>query len=253
MIAALFPWLQGAARTLLRPAAGGGTAPTATWPPGVPTPPYPIEPPTPLPPIEPLPPSDISALVFILLIAAALIGFMRGVRREGIVLAVALLMSFVCGPLWPQASTLVNTFWNLMVSFLPGGFLPPVNIPPDESAVYWQVAFFVLGVVIFGYGGSSLVTSGPASIRGIGQIPSILERLLGAGIGALNGFLIARFVLSRILPEAIVTPFREQSALYGRVGAYGPFLALGVVVLLIVFGVLSIVSPPRGPKQKVFD
>jgi len=192
---------------------------------------------------------DLSAIALAIVVAAALIGLARGARRELVTLVITLVLAFAIGRAWGLLAWALTTVWNVAASLIPGGLLSPMAIPAD-GAGSWQVATFLVAVVVLAYGGSRMVASGVAP--GV-SVASILERVIGAGLGAMTGHTVARFVLARALPGAVVSPFSAGSQLAERVQALGPRAALGIMLLVLVLGALSIGAVDRGPRQKVYN
>jgi len=195
---------------------------------------------------------DLSAIALAIVVAAALIGLARGARRELATLLITLALAFVVGRLWSLLAWVATRVWNLAATLIPGGLLAPAVLPTQE-ANSWQVGFFLIGVVVLAYGGSRLLAAGVTSTGSGRGISSVLERIIGAGLGAMTGLTVARFVLERILPGAVVSPFNAGSRLAERVQALGPRAALGIMLLVLILGALSIGSLERGPRQKVYN
>lgn len=196
--------------------------------------------------------TDLSAIALAIVIAAAFIGLARGARRELATLIITLTLSFVIGRLWAALAWSMTRLWNIAAALVPGGLLSPTVLPTDNAA-NWQVGFFLVSVVVLAYGGSRMIAAGVTRGSGGLAISSALERAIGAGLGAMTGFVVARFVLSRVLPGAVVSPFSAGSRLAERVQSLGPRAALGIMLLVLVLGALSIGSLDRGPRQKVYN
>lgn len=194
---------------------------------------------------------DLSAVALAIVVAAAFVGLARGARRELATLAITLVLSLVVGRLWGVLAWAATTLWNVAARLMPGGYLEPAMLPSDDAAS-WQIGFFLVGVVVLAYGGSRLIASGVIAGDGRGVL-ALLERVIGAGLGALTGHVVARFVLSRIVPAAVVSPFSAGSRLAERLQALGPRAALAIMLLVLVLGALSIGSLDRGPRQKVYN
>lgn len=194
---------------------------------------------------------DLSAVALAIIVAAACIGLARGARRELATLAITLLLSLAVGRLWSLLAWALTALWNGIAAIVPGGYLPRLMMP-SEDASSWQIGIFLVGVVVLAYGGSRLIASGVVSGGGHGVLAA-LERVIGAGLGAMTGHVVARFVLSRIVPAAVVSPFSAGSRLAERLQALGPRAALAIMLLVIVLGALSIGSLDRGPRQKVYN
>lgn len=204
-------------------------------------------------------PVGLQHLTLLGMAAFAAIGFVRGARREWLSLAATALGYVAVEAFWEQIARWMNHFWRLFsFAVLRRGVLADdpsaawrdtsgtaAPIPTESTAAIWQIAVF-LAIVLAGYLGSHLVGRG----RGMGpsaafRLPDLVERLIGALMGAGSGYIIATFLLARLYPETPITllgPSSQMPAVLGRLGAPGLF---GIVALLILFGVLSLGSRGR--------
>ena len=202
---------------------------------------------------------NLGAAMLVLVGGAALIGLMRGVRREAWTVVVTAVATLAVGWAWPLLAVTVNRFWDvgrfvvqravLADGAAALGSTAPLPITDDTAA--WQIGFFVFTVLIFGYGGSRIlrgVTSGGGRFA---VFPNLLDRLVGSMIGSLNGLMIGRFVLPRLVPEASVAMIGPGTPIYERLSPYGPWIALATVLLLILFGVTGISG--GGPQQRTYS
>jgi uncharacterized membrane protein required for colicin V production len=181
----------------------------------------------------------LDVLVLLTLAVFGVIGFVRGARREVVSFAVTVAAYVALELFWPTVAALVNAVLGLVTAG------PP--IPPGDAAV-WQIVVFV-AVVLGGYLLSQVVgrfrLGGAAAVV---RLPDWIERLIGACLGVATGYLVARFVVSRLLPSAVISitgPGSTVGALVERVGPIGLFVAIG---LFILFGVLSL----GGRKKQVY-
>ncbi len=209
--------------------------------------------------------ADLSAATLVLVGLAAAIGFVRGVRREAITLMVAAAASLIVGWMWPAVASLVNRLWRMFhFAVIERGILAenPMAawgeaqasaplLPLGGDAAAWQIGFFVFGLLILGYGATRYVAAPPPKARGIRGFSVLLERVVGAMVGALTGILVSRFVLPRLVPNAQVALLGPGTSLYDRLAPYAPTTILGIVLLLILFGVTGIGGGK--PRQKMYQ
>jgi hypothetical protein len=165
-----------------------------------------------------------SALVLLSMLVFGFVGLFRGVRRE----LVALFL--IGGAYW-----LFNNRWTLLRRL----YEPLVSRGFSELTV--QLAAF-LAVVAFAYVVSRRVTRAPkaSGFDLLRDIPSLLERLMGAATGAANGFLVARFVTDRLFATAstaVIVPGPQTETFIDQQGTNLFWLIVAVVML---FGVMSL-------------
>lgn len=207
---------------------------------------------------------DVSGVVLAAMIAAAIVGLARGVRREALALAVIGSGYLLLDRFWTMVAAMTNKMWRIVrFAIIERGVLAddpsaawsavasttPL-LPSDGDARAWQIAFFIIGCLVLGYGGSRLLAGGPGAVRTVKDLPNLLERLMGGLLGATTGFLVSHFVLARVAPGARVSPLSADSVVYGRLAPHGPALFLVVVTVVILFGVTSIGN--RGPQPKEY-
>lgn len=204
-------------------------------------------------------PVGLQHLTLLGMAAFAAIGFVRGARREWLSLAATALAYVAVEAFWASIARWINHFWRLFsFAVLRRGVLAEdpsaawqdtsgtaALIPAESTGVVWQIAVF-LAIVLAGYLVSHLV----GRARGIGpsapfRLPDLVDRMIGALMGAASGYVIATFLLARLYPGtpiALFGPASQLPAVLGRLGAPGLF---GIVALLILFGVLSLGSRGR--------
>lgn len=254
---------SGAPLEALRPAAGGVVV-TPTL--GGPTPVV-----TPIPggigdPTGPLPggPIDLTGVALVIIAAAAAIGLARGVRREFVSAFVIAASYVVYERLWSLVASIGNKLWRLVrFAVFERGILaddPTVawqavqsghNPLPATGGGIWQLGFFVMTVVVFGYGGARFVAGGPPAVKSLTHLPNVLERIVGSVIGAVAGIMISHFALPRAVPGAVISLTGTRSLIREHVGDFGPALVFAVIVILILYGVSGIGG--SGPKRKVYN
>jgi hypothetical protein len=194
--------------------------------------------------------TDISAIILVLAGIFAAIGFFRGSRRELLSLLAVLPAYLLFSRGWTSVAALINKFWKLfyfavfqrgILADNPGeawnqaaGLAPLVN--PTQSAPLAQMAVFGLAVVL-----------AYVATRSQGE-PSALDRLVGAVVGSVTGYIVGVFTLSRVVPEATIAISSPGSMALRWVDRLGPVAVLTVVGAVILFGFKSL--GPRGYKQK---
>lgn len=194
-------------------------------------------------------PLEVVALFAVVFIV---FGFVRGVRAEAWITTFILLTFVVLETFGDTLTTWANRVYRLSRFALAGGIIAenPVDIwqefanaPPLIETGSEQVLFrlsvllalYLLGTII----GRLTVkrTLEPVGLRLVRKLPDLGERLLGALLGGVNGFLIAFFVLPRVLPAdketvivlpktTVVTDYMNENIV--NVG----FVVIVIVVLL---------------------
>ncbi|MEO8083620.1 MAG: hypothetical protein ABI780_07350 [Ardenticatenales bacterium] len=207
---------------------------------------------------------DLSAYALVTMLALALIGFARGVKREARTLLVTGVTVLVLGYSWPKVAAVVNKQWK-MFNF---GVIKRGVMADDPSVVWkslsdlkplvpasggsvnaWQIGFFAMAVLLFGYG--VLRIPRPPKPGGTHILPTFIDRLVGALLGSLTGLLVARFVLPRIVPGARISIVDPRLSIASAAAPYAPYIFFGIVVLLLFFGVKGLGG--GGPRQKVYN
>ena len=184
------------------------------------------------------------------------VGFIRGVRAEGWVTVFILIAFFVLRVFGDTLITYANRIYKLLRFALAGGIIAenPVEIwqqfadkPPliesDAKKLLFRMALFLVLYLLGLVAGRIAVKRKlvPVGFQLIRQLPDLGERLLGAVLGALNGFLIAFFVLPRVLPAeketvivvpktSIVTHFMTENLVN---------IAFAVIVVIILLGLMA--------------
>lgn len=201
---------------------------------------------------SPLVGTDISLLLVIASLAFMWIGLLRGLKRELPSLFATVLLYLVIGGLWDMVAKWVNHFYKLFIfAFVKRGILADdpaegwkaladlkLPVPNDNSAqmAMWQIGFFTLGVMIIAY----WLIGWWQARQGSVAIHSWVERILGGLMGAASGYLVAHFILARIIPGAYSTLFDPGTQAHDIVFALGPYLAAAFAMLLILLGVRSL-------------
>ena len=202
--------------------------------------------------------TDVSALLLVAAMGFAVIGFFRGMKREFPVLVITALSYLILSGLWTTVSTYMNRFYKLFVfGFLKRGVLaedpvtiwqsvkdtPPL-VPVDAAggAAIWQIAFFVFAVLL-AYGISAWMNRRRPGVSPQFIIPPpLIERLIGMIPAAATGYLVAHFILSRIIPGAYSTLLSPGPGARDVLTRFGPYAAAGVVGLMILYGIRSLGS-----------
>lgn len=239
----------GATTVLAHPALGGPVDPAVT------------------PSAVPLPAGvDLSAYALVLMLVFALIGFSRGVAREGRVLVVAIASYFVFGSAWSKFAALLNK--NIKLGYAgykmstssedPGAVYKAVSamdplVPVDGSHLAaWQIAFFVVAVLLAGYGVLGRIILRPnTSLSTTRAMPRFIDRVVGALVAGLSGLLTAMFILPRVVPGARISLIDTRLSIAAAAAPYKHWILFALVVVLLVFGVKSLGSST--PRQKVYN
>jgi len=250
-ILALLTLALGATTVLAHPALGGPVDPAVTT----------AAVPTALPAGV-----DLSAYALVIILVFALIGFSRGVAREGRVLLVAIVSYFAFGSAWSKFADFLNK--NIKLAYAgykmstssedPGAVYKAVSamdpvVPADGAHLaVWQIAFYVVVVLLFGYG--ILGRIGPRFNPGQSParaIPRFIDRVVGALVGGLAGLITAMFILPRVVPGARISLIDTRLSIAAAAAPYKHWILFAVVVALLVFGVKSLGSST--PRQKVYN
>jgi uncharacterized membrane protein required for colicin V production len=175
--------------------------------------------------------SDPSALVLLLSMSGGVIGYMRGAGREFWSLLGTGLTFFMLEFQWPLVVRWTNWLWQHL-------FSDPL-IPPYAETHVWQMAFFVIGVLV-AYLFSQLVAQPPpGGALELLNLGNLISRVVGAFFGAATGFLIGVFTLSRLVagPDGAIGPNTVARQVLGHLTV--PVLFVGFLII-VVFGVLSL-------------
>jgi uncharacterized membrane protein required for colicin V production len=179
-------------------------------------------------------------VLIIILACFALIGLRRGVNRELLSFVGIVISIWITDKLGPTLHERINRFYRLGRFALSGG------LSADDPAAEWQKAkqlpdliggeaainalvfcFFFLIVLLF-------VIIGQRRIQG--PKTRVLQ-VLGAAVGAINGFLVASIILPRVVTGTTMTinvPTKEvTNALVdtGNIGLLVVFLVVTVIAL----------------------
>ncbi len=156
----------------------------------------------------------------------AFAGWRVGVRRQAYVLVLSALLAWLAAALWPE-----------LIVDLERAF-------PALSGVSEPVVF--LAGVSGAYLSSRLVRAPiDQGLAALQNLPSLLDRLMGAALGSATGYLSGGFVLPRIIDVPAATYL--QSASGYETSLHGAMIWL-VIAVLILFGVASL-SPGSGESQ----
>lgn len=183
-------------------------------------------------------------------------GFARGVRAEVWVTAFILIAFLVLRVSGETLITYANRTYKLSRFALAGGIIAenPVEIwqqfadsPPliesETEKLMFRVAVFLvlylLGLIVGRVTVERALT--PVGLQLIRELPDLGERVLGAVVGGVNGFLVAFFVLPRILPAeqetVIVVPETNTIAEFMSNNVVN--IAFVMVVIIILLGLMA--------------
>ena len=205
-----------------------------------------------------------SDVVLVVAILFGIIGFMRGPRRELIVTLFILVAFLLTTVFEDQLVVWVNRFWRLfriatsgaLASDNPGPAIASVPSEPlignDAQRSLFRIIVFSL-LVLFGYGRGGgqfreravrplvgVFTLGLFTVEGQAQTARaprmrLSTRLAGFVAGAVNGFLVAYYLLPRLVrgeQAVLVIPTLSTTLLQGRF-LFIAFLALVAVIIFV--------------------
>lgn len=173
--------------------------------------------------------------VILFSVVFVVVGFMRGVRAEAwstTFILIAFILLHLAGD---TLITWTNRIYKLSRFALAGGIIAenPVEMwqkfadkPPlietDVEQLLFRMGLF-LGLYLLGLIIGRLSVQRalmPVSLQLVRKLPDLGERLMGAVVGGVNGFLIAFFVLPQVLPAGIALgiPIRLNTAIAIGVG-----------------------------------
>lgn len=184
------------------------------------------------------------------------IGFVRGVRAEAWITVFIVAAFVVLGVFGETLITWTNRIYRLTRFALAGGIIaedpvaiwqqfadnPPLLESDVEKIMFRMALFLILYLAGFILGRIAVRrTLEPVGFRLIRKLPDLGERLMGAVLGGVNGFLIAFFVLPRVLPAeketvivvpktSIVTDFMSENLVN---------VAFAVIVIVILLGLTA--------------
>lgn len=185
-----------------------------------------------------------------------IVGFARGVRAEAWVTAFILIAFLVLRILGDTLIAWSNRIYKLMRFALAGGIIAenPVEIweqfadnPPlietDAEQMMFRIAvllaLYFLGLIV----GRIAVRRElvPIGFQLVRRLPDLGERLMGGILGAVNGFLIALFVLPRVLSErketVIIVP--ETGSVTNFMDENVANVAFVVLIIIILLGLMA--------------
>lgn len=184
------------------------------------------------------------------------VGFIRGVRAEVWITAFILVAFLILRVTGDTLITYANRIYRLTRFALAGGIIAenPVEIwqqfadkPPliesDVDKLLFRLALFLALYLLGLIAGRIWVQRKlvPVSLQLVRKLPDLGERLLGAILGGVNGFLIAFFVLPQVLPAdketvivvpktSVVTHFMAQNLVN---------IAFVILVIIILLGLMA--------------
>lgn len=189
-------------------------------------------------------------------IVFVVVGFVRGVRAEAWITAFILIAFLILRLAGDTLITWTNRIYRLSRFALAGGIIAenPVDIwqkfadkPPlietDVEKLLFRMGLFLvlylLGLIIGRLSVQRKLV--PVSLQLVRKLPDLGERVMGAVLGGVNGFLIAFFVLPRVLPvdketvivvpkTSIVTDFMTENLVN---------VAFVVLVIIILLGLMA--------------
>jgi hypothetical protein len=201
-----------------------------------------------------LEPTALSGMLLLILGVFALFGFLRGFDRDWRSTAIIAGCYWLVGSQWDVIARWVNHFYKLFVFAVvkrgvlvddPTAAWKAVGdlaglIPTDGPVVIWQIAIFTLGVMAAYAFSQATGQRPPVGPLHVFNLMNVVIRLLGASLGSVSGYLIGVFTLNRLFPTSHIGLAGLRSAAQIAFLQHGPAVVLGTVMLLIVFGVLSL-------------
>jgi len=199
---------------------------------------------------------QLEALGFLGMGLFAVVGFTRGARREWLPLLVALCAFVGINNHWSAVVRALHTVQRLFLLVLKERGAPAQDqaaawstasasagmVPVDQGAAVWQIGLFAASVLAGYLVSQRIGRSQLAGMVTLARLPDLVDRLVGAVLGAATGYVAGTFTLARLFPAAGIDLTGAQSFAHGyidRLGAPG-FFAL--VALFILFGVLGLGS-----------
>jgi hypothetical protein len=201
---------------------------------------------------------QLMPLEVVLLFSAIFIilGFVRGVRAEAWTTAFIILAFVVLRVLGETLVAWTSRFYRLARFGLAGGIVaenpveiweqfadaPPLIETDFERLVFRMVLFLALYLIGLFVARAAVDRSlEPVGFGLIRRLPDLGERLMGALLGAVNGFLVALFVLPAVLPATgetvIVVPQTTTVSAFLRENLIN--VAFIIVVIAIVLGLMA--------------
>lgn len=198
---------------------------------------------------------SLEGLGTIAMAAFAAVGFSRGARREWISLGAAVASYLAIDRHWPTLAAWMNRALDAIPGLGRAGnpatealvASPPAPtceavVPLGEGAAIWQIAVFVLAVLAAYFGSQRIGSSNLAGLATLVRLPDLVDRLVGATLGAATGYVTATFLLDRLLPAVDLQLTGSQSLASDSLARLGPPGMFAIVALLILFGVVGLES-----------
>jgi len=198
-------------------------------------------------------PLEVLALVGAVFV---LIGFSRGVRAELWATGMIVLGHVVLRAFGDDLIKWTNRFYKLFLFGIRGGPFAedPIEIwnkikdaPPlvgtDQEKLLFSVVvflgFYLLGFVMGRRRVAKKLT--PVSLGLLRNFGDLMERLLGGVIGFVNGFLVAGFVLPRVLParERTVVVVPSTEVVTSFMTQHLVNIAVTVLIIVILLGLMA--------------
>ena len=178
-------------------------------------------------------------VILFLVALFAVLGLWRGIRRELFVLLGIAVAGALASTQVEFLTLWVNRFYKVAMFVMKGGLaeelgsakLGPMSplVETGDDKIWLAVIAFCVVVVVFYLLGQSLIKK-PSNGA---------EKTLGAMVGAVDGFLINRFIYPKVFPTErthVVIPSGQVSEKL-TTGSVFALVLVGLVVILIVHGV----------------
>lgn len=183
--------------------------------------------------------TDLGMLLLLMSAIFACIGLFRGSRREIPALFWTAVAYVAIGRAWHLIDRVVNLAWKLfnfgvlkrgVMADNPGqawseasGLAPLVPAAGGGLRMAQMLAFALALVAIY------------AATRRQAE-PNFVERLIGAVVAAVTGYIVGVFMLSRILPQSQINLLAPGEVALHWIQMLGPMAGLLLVAAVIIFG-----------------
>lgn len=183
--------------------------------------------------------TDVGMLLLLMSAIFACIGLFRGSRREIPALIGTVFAYVIIARAWHLIDRVLNLMWRLfnfgvlrrgVMSDSPGeawnqasGLAPLIPAEGSGLRMAQMLAFALALVAIY-------------AITRRQDEPSFVERLIGAVVASVTGYLAGVFMLSRILPQARMNLLQPGEVALHWIQLLGPMAGLVLVAAVIIFG-----------------
>ena len=194
--------------------------------------------------LDPSMASDLGTFILVMAGIFAAIGFFRGSKREFNALLGVLLAYLVFSRGWLSVVDIVNKLWRVFYFAVvrrgvlandPGQAWSSIQVQPlipiDQPTPLAQISFFGVAVAII------------YAFTRDDSDPNYMERIVGAIVASVTGYVVGVFVLARMLPGASISLLEPGRTAIAWITRLGPLAGLLFMAAVILFGFKSL-----GPK-----